>query len=190
MANGVPAGEHIKRSFILLRRCQLLSSRNSATPEIIRLHMHIADTYILNLLFDETDGGLLQETSRTLLLAAHFFLYLMLRQIPKNGAVAKVMLHRLESSIRQGQTAPKVWKDRLPALLWVLFVGATSCKPPAEGISKHWMWERLRDVSRLIRPASKESLTNVFRDFLWSEKICSPFLDEFWNLEYVELAPA
>ena len=146
--------------------------------------MHIADSYILHLLFGEEERELLQGPLRPILLAAHVFLYLMMRQVPKNGAVMRALVHRLDNSIQMRQTEPSVWENHLPALLWVLFVGAVAQEPLVEGIAKHWMKTQLRDTCRLLVPATKESIRDTLKGFLWCEKSCAPFFDKFWDFEF------
>lgn len=186
VADIIPGGDEVKRSFILLRRALLVCSWNAASLEIVRLHMHIADMSILHLLFEEKEKLLLQGPLRSLLLAAHVFLYVMMRQVPKNGAVARTLVHRLEESIRLGQMSLDLWGDHLSALIWVLFVGAAVCEPPIEGNAKPWMWLQFINICRSMLPTTKEALMNVLKKFLWSDKGCASFLDRFWSLDLVE----
>ena len=185
IADIVPGGNQVRRSFIMLRRALLVGSTSTTSLEIVRLHMHISDASILHLLFDEEESKLLQGPLRPLLLAAHVFLYLTMRQVPRDGAVAKALLRRLEESIQPMQMDLDAWKDHLPALIWIFFVGAAAAsKLPAKEISKHWMWVQLKALCRLVLPTAKESLLKVLKGFLWSDNGYASFLDEFWNLEF------
>ena len=175
--------------------------------------MNIAEMAILGLLFadaDEegngdgrqkstnynSDGKYLQKEEgavvivggplRALLLAAHVFLYIIMRQVAKDKAVARALTHRLEKSLRPWrQQDLGAWENCLPALLWALFVGAAAAPAPvalAQENEQHWIWWRLRELCGVMQLDSKKSLLDVLQRFLWIDERCTPRLDEFLSL--------
>jgi len=146
-----PGGARVKHAFVLLRRAIIARSKPLG-QEAVRLHMHIAESAILRLLFDEDDRRLLLGLLRPLLLAAHLYLYVAMRQVPKRGAVVRALVGRLTDSLRPGRADP------VPMLL-----PATTCR------------------AMTIQPGSKGVLKDMLGSFLWHDKYCSSFLDDFWE---------
>lgn len=177
-----PGGQMVKQCFTLLLRAGFACGRRAAPEEVVKIHMNVAETAILRLLFDESQNHVLVGPLRPVLLAAHVFLYISMRQVARNGAVVMALTRRLEEFFRTWQLEPELWGDWQPVLLWALFVGVAA-KPQLPGIQEDWMWLRLRYICRIMGVATKESLLGVLRGFLWIEARCLPRLDEFLSLD-------
>lgn len=177
-----PGGRIVKECFTLLLRAGFACGRRAAPEEVVKIHMNVAETAILRLLFDESQNHMLVGPLRPVLLAAHLFLYISMRQLPRNSAVAMALTSRLEEFFRNWQPEPELWGDYQPVLLWAMFVGVAA-KPRLQRIQEDWMWLRLRYVCRLMGITTKESLLDVLQGFLWIEARCTPRLDEFLSLE-------
>jgi len=177
-----PGGHNVKQCLVLLRRAILVSG-TSASSEIVRLHMHKADGAIVHLLFDEDEASSLSGPLRPLLLAAHLFLYVAMRQVPKRGPVVLAMVDRLEDALRPGHMDSAIWGDHLPMLLWAVFVGAlaTTTSPGVrmEG-GEHWLRAQFGILCRVLQPLDKNGVEEMLKAFVWRDKLCGAMLDDVW----------
>jgi hypothetical protein len=175
--------------FSLLRQASYSQDSFSVSASSIRILMNSADTFILKFLFHDELDDISPGARRlsTLLLAAHVFLYIALREVPTKSAIMKILRGRLEKVLSNIDSDLETWKMHLPALLWVTFIGAAAAKGAAkceeDGLQQMLASRFETALFRMTERHNVASLGDVehaLRMFLWKDKFCGPALNEMW----------
>lgn len=141
--------------------------------------MNYADTYILEYLFSDRAGNDSPGKRRllTLLLAAHVFLYAVLRKVPRRSHLTRVLVSRLQTALSDVE----VWRDHHPVLAWAAFAGMIGS---AGREDKNGTFSEVFDValdgikqSGALPAGSKQELQPLLAAFLWDDKLCRPAMD-------------
>lgn len=142
--------EDLVSVFFALRQAVLAKEHGVDAPHGIRIMLNIADVYILRQL--ETEPTTPSEHRfKTLFSAAHVFLYVNLRQVPRNGPLVRILVGRLRDALERTDFNVSAWAAYLGDLLWVLFVGAVVTEGRGDDDDDGWFLPRLKTVLRMLR---------------------------------------
>lgn len=169
----------LKTIFLFLRQAILCKRYKVCVPNGVRIIFNIADCHILDHLSTEPVSPDAHRF-KTLLLATHVFIYAVKRQMPKGGAIVSILIERLKLSLQASGVYVMAWADHLPALAWVLFIGAATSEGANEENSE-WFSSRLQFVVHLMQIRNKAQLLDRLKMFVWTEDCCNNFLNIWWE---------
>ncbi|KAH6658178.1 hypothetical protein BKA67DRAFT_557350 [Truncatella angustata] len=171
------------RIFVQIRQLLLARQSSVVSLDALRTLLNMADDAILRHLYqDSTDVSDASRRSRALVLAAHVFTYVTLRQVPPSSPLVRRMCARLQSIVGLTSSAREIWTENMAALLWVAFVGllgmgtGTGAKTPPGG---QWFLALFQcTVQRHPQGCSPGdgSIRRLLSSFLWDELCCQPLL--------------
>lgn len=173
------AAEILKSIFPYLRQAILCRKYRIAAPNGIRVILNVAEFHILDHIEDEAHSPR-DHRFKTLILAAHVFLYAGLRQLPPMGALIRIMLDRLRDALGAGEIMAETWRDHLSDLLWVLSVGAAA-SPKDRYETGLWFSSRLELVLRLLQIRTRTALEAVLQRYVWADEYGHDFLGMWWK---------
>lgn len=158
-----------------MRRSSMVS------PETLRILLNIVDDAILRHLYQEDiDISDTERCSRALLLAAHIFMYVTLRQVPPKSPLLRRMCTRLQSTVRSTAFAEEIWRGNEVALLWIAFVGLLGMgEEIGASLEGQWFLNVFRSTfQRQSQDFSTQngSLCGMLSTFLWDDPYCQPLL--------------
>ncbi|KAI0883021.1 uncharacterized protein GGS22DRAFT_34545 [Annulohypoxylon maeteangense] len=169
---------------------QLLLARQSTVPHEAQLILlNIVDELILQYLYQDQDrfeDRSIPRNSCALVLAAHVFMYVTLRQVPPKSPLIRRICTRLLDVVKFGvevgidPTAKQIWKEDKTALLWIAFVGILGTGERTETCLEgqsflHLFWLAIQEHSRDFSPGTG-NLQDTLSAFLWDESSCQPLL--------------
>ncbi|KAI1206787.1 uncharacterized protein F4807DRAFT_214794 [Annulohypoxylon truncatum] len=168
--------------FIQIR--QLLSARQLTTgsPETFRVPPAALDELILRYLYRDCvdDVSDSRRRSYALVLAAHIFMYVTLRQAPPKSPLVHRMCIRLQGAVGITPPARQLWAENEAALLWIAFVGLLGTGERAEtcpaGQSFLYLFRSVVERYPSDSPQGADSLHEMLSAFLWDESYCRPLL--------------
>jgi hypothetical protein len=119
------------------------------------------------------------DLSEALLLAAHLYLHLAVRELPGTARMHLNMLGKLHAAVPESlANVVLLWDDlSLEVLLWVLFVGAAAARAHA---SRPVFVRRLREVSVAVGVASRADLEAALKGVLWLDRFCERHCEGIW----------
>jgi hypothetical protein len=165
---------------------QFVSSAISLRPDDVSLGslsnmVYYLEHRLLSLKPNPADTGTLPDfqvdLSKMLLPAAHLFLHLAIRELPKTAKMHLNMLNILEATIPEDPTFILLQKSNsaLQVILWVLFIGSAA----AHGQSTQFM-ERLRQTCISLGLSHQDDFSRALKSVLWSEKFCGHYSSVIW----------
>ncbi|KAH8901156.1 hypothetical protein GQ53DRAFT_740256 [Thozetella sp. PMI_491] len=173
-------GDHT-RIFMQLR--QLLLARQSFTVsrEDLRTLFSIVEGSILQYLYQDCmDASDTSRRSHTLVLAAHVFMYVALREVPTNSPVVRRLCVRLQSAVGRNPSSTELWAENRAALLWIAFVGLLGVGQAATAGPEG---QRFLDLFHSTKKAwlddfhqARGGIRRALAAFLWDETHCQPLL--------------
>ncbi|KAH6893540.1 hypothetical protein B0T10DRAFT_457640 [Thelonectria olida] len=172
---------HHGRIFAQLRRL-LLARQSSMVPlEALRALFNVVDDSILRHLYQDCIGlSDASRRSRTLVLAAHVFMYVTLRQVPPKSPLVRRMCTRLQNTVGSSPTAREIWTDNGTALLWIAFVGLLGTGEGAETCLEGQWFLKLFQSTVQGYPQDfargNGGVRGILSTFLWDELYCAPLL--------------
>ncbi|KAH6667055.1 hypothetical protein F5X68DRAFT_279340 [Plectosphaerella plurivora] len=189
--------------FMLLR--QAICAHASSIPVTvasIRVIMTTADVRMLEFLFPDSDTsshGKAQSPSRlagnspvtALVLAAHVFLYVVLRHVPTTSQLLRILCGRLRNFLQQG---PRVlpaayvvdaWTGNAAFLVWIAFAGVVGSGWSRQN-ADNAEWFRSLFYSAVLRAGDEGVISSAYDDdalealletFLWTDTECGTALE-------------
>jgi hypothetical protein len=166
---------------------QFVSSAISSRPNDVSLGcisnmVYYLEHRLLSLKPNPTDTGTLPglqvDLSKMLLPAAHLFLHLAIRELPKTAKMHLNMLNILEATVPQDPSFILLQRsnDALQIILWVLFIGAAA----AHGQTCQFV-ERLRQTCISLALSHQDEFVWALKGVLWSEKFCGHYCSVIWD---------
>lgn len=162
--------------FVLLR--QVIWARDSKqNPHVTRILMNTADGMISKCLVGRVSESLRSSLEVALLLAAHVFLYAVLRKIPPAGNLLQTLLARLELHMKS--FTPNLESPvEVHAWLWLLFAGflVESSNPQLRSNKFALQLELFCRSSAIL---DRGFVVHTLKEFLWVEAACMGPLEGF-----------
>jgi hypothetical protein len=172
----------------ILRSLQLVSSSsdpNCSTfnPEIIGMQIYSIE-YDLLMLNGDTRTAV--ESNRrpssevaVLKVAAHLYLYLVLRKLPSGSPVFSELIIRLRTALEKQDEA---WwtscKERMVWYIWILFMGYVAA---AERAEKWWFVPATLPICGTLGVTTEFMLREVLKTAVWQEVSCDRWVKSFWS---------
>ncbi|KAI8623509.1 hypothetical protein F5Y19DRAFT_458120 [Xylariaceae sp. FL1651] len=167
--------------FVNLRQLLLARRSSMLSIETLRNQLNAVDALILQHLYsDRIDVSDSRRRSRALVLAAHVFMYITLRDVPPKSPLLRRMCTRLQTIIGSSPSTSKTWTENRSVLLWVAFVGLLGTGH-GTGSCPNGQW-----FLNLFHTVAKEcsgdfhlgrgSIYRLLSNFLWDELHCQPLL--------------
>jgi hypothetical protein len=119
------------------------------------------------------------DLSQTLLLAAHLYIHLAIRELPGTAKMHLRMLQDLRASIPFDLSSLlfQASEAYLDILLWILFLGAAAA---IEESTKHFFVQNLQHVCAVLAVDSKTDFENAIRGVLWLDGFCLNHCAAIW----------
>lgn len=111
--------------------------------------------------------------------AAHIYLYLMIRQIPRGSPAFNPLSRRLRVALEEQDE--QWWcsnKDREYWLLWMLFIGYVAT---SEVVSKQWFLQNALGVCKSQEVTTRDDLLDILRSVMWNGSRGREEVDLFWR---------
>jgi hypothetical protein len=151
------------------------------SPEDLRTMLNFVDESILQHLYqdytDTSDAGI---RSHALVLAAHVFMYVTLRQVPLRSPLVRTICTRLQNTLALTTSARETWTDHRAALLWIAFVGLLGTGQEAETSPEgQWFLSLFQSTVQRCRPdfpSNVHCIGRTLSTFLWDGHYCQPLL--------------
>ncbi|RNJ55551.1 hypothetical protein D7B24_008415 [Verticillium nonalfalfae] len=208
-ANGSATAACVHTILTLLRQAICAQTSDSVGADGIRILMGTADSCILNFLYGGAAGAAdyrLSSSSaasyaapsssaahaadkrvRALVLGAHIFLYVALRDVPPTSQLLTILCCRLRALLTELDEPPAAGVGRGALSLWLAFVGLVGSGGGhgAAAGSENAQWfaamfqTALRDTTPggTLTEAGRRDLRTTLRSFLWEERHCRAVLD-------------
>lgn len=111
--------------------------------------------------------------------AAHLWLYLVIREIPRTSQLLSRLVERLQDGleIQLGGWWNSTY-ERQTWLLWMLFVGAAAS---AGRFERWWFVKELGMVCRILGIWHVEGLEDALKRVLWQDAWCKDHVQSLWN---------
>jgi hypothetical protein len=111
--------------------------------------------------------------------AAHLYLYLVLRKLPSGSPVFSELIMRLKTALEKQD---EIWwnsgKERMVWRLWILFMGYVAA---AERAEKWWFVQATLPICGTLGVSSEFMLGSVLRTAVWQEIPCDRWAKSFWS---------
>lgn len=120
------------------------------------------------------------EFSHLLLLAAHLYLHLAIRELPGTASMHLNMLTTLVALLPSDMSGMVLMESEisLSVLLWALFVGAAAASNhPARSA----LIQDLGFLSLALGLATKKEFTNALKGVLWLDRFCHKHCEKIWQ---------
>ncbi|KAH6967697.1 hypothetical protein BKA56DRAFT_622568 [Ilyonectria sp. MPI-CAGE-AT-0026] len=172
---------HHHRIFALLRQLLLAHKSSMVSLAVVRTLLTVADAAILQHLYrDCIDVSDASRRSHALVLAAHVFMYITLRQVPPKAPLLRRMCARLQSTLGLAPHARDTWSGNRAALLWIAFVGLLGTGEGAETSPREqWFLSLFQSIVQGYPQdflPGNGSIQRTLSTFLWDEAHCQPLL--------------
>lgn len=172
---------HHHQIFAQLRQLLLAHKSSMVSLGVVRTLLNIADDAILQHLYqdciDVSDAG---RRSHALVLAAHVFMYITLRQVPGKAPLLRRMCARLQSTLGLAPYATDTWPGNRAALLWIAFVGLLGTGEGMETCpGEQWFLSLFQSIVQGYPQdfiPGNGSIQRTLSTFLWDEPHCQPLL--------------
>ncbi|KAG7141655.1 hypothetical protein HYQ45_001801 [Verticillium longisporum] len=194
-ANGSATAACVHTILTLLRQAICAQTSDSVAADGIRILMGTADSCILSFLYGGGADPQLSSSSaadkrvRALVLGAHIFLYVALRDVPPTSQLLTILCCRLRALLTDLDEPPAAGVGRGALSLWLAFVGLVGSGGvdggDAAAGSENAQWfaamfqTALRDTTPggTLTEAGRRDLRTTLRSFLWEERHCRAVLD-------------
>ncbi|KAI1452852.1 hypothetical protein F4805DRAFT_402803 [Annulohypoxylon moriforme] len=167
--------------FTQLRQLSLARQSSMVSFETQRTLLNVTDEIILQYLYqDRPDNASDPGSSHALVLAAHIFMYVTLRQVPPRSPQIRRICVRLLGMVGIGPPAERTWVKNKAALLWIAFVGLLGTGERVETCPLgqsfvHIFRSAIREYPRDFLHGTS-NLYKMLSTFLWDESYCQPLL--------------
>jgi hypothetical protein len=114
-------------------------------------------------------------------MAAHLYLHLGIRELPRAAKMHRLMLDTLVASLLAfsvDDVIPSSMKIYLPILLWVLFIGATAS---SDRIQRVYFVTRLQEIVMILGVADLEHFVSILQDIMWTDKFYEKHCPGIWE---------
>ena len=111
--------------------------------------------------------------------AAHLWLYLFIRELPRTSQLLYHLVQRLQNKLEihlDGWWSSNY--ERQTWLLWMLFMGAAAS---AGRYERWWFVKEMSTVCRAMRIWSREELEEALKRVLWQHVWCQDYVKSVWN---------
>ncbi|KAG7139781.1 hypothetical protein HYQ45_003321 [Verticillium longisporum] len=217
-ANGSATAACVHTILTLLRQAICAQTSDSVGADGIRILMGTADSCILNFLYGGAAGAAdyrlsssssssfaassaassssathaAEKRVRALVLGAHIFLYVALRDVPPTSQLLTILCCRLRALLTELDEPPAAGVGRGALSLWLAFVGLVGSGGGHGGGGGHgaagsenaqWFAAMFQTALRDTTPggtlteAGRRDLRATLRSFLWEERHCRVVLD-------------
>lgn len=120
----------------------------------------------------------LPNEAAALKVAAHLYLYLLLRKLPSGSPVFSELTTRLLSALKKcDEVSEESHKDGLMWRLWILFVGYAAA---AEREDKWKFVKGARQTCNALHITSEAHLKSSLRETVWQEPSCERWAKRLW----------
>ena len=175
-----PSCDHAQ-IFTQLRQLLLVRKSSTISREDLRTLFNVVEGSILQYLYrdciDASDTG---RRSHALVLAAHIFMYVALREVPANSPVIRRMCARLQRTVGRSLSSTEVWAENGAALLWIPFVGLLGVGEGARaGPQGQWFLNLFQSSAKGWPEEfhrARGGIRRALSAFLWDETHCQPLL--------------
>jgi hypothetical protein len=177
--------------FTILRQLAMLQMPEWAgalSPNDTRVLLNGCDTYVLSNFSEHTTASPKHLVTRSLLAAAHVFLYGALRNIPMKSKIYQVLISRLQKTLEEVEVLLTAWKDDASPFLWVLFIGYAATYEPESSrkFLNQWFLYRLKVFLSVLQqetPISKDIVMERLKGLVWTEGFCAAALESLWEAD-------
>lgn len=171
--------EDIASIFRCIHQSVIAKKHGVGGPVPTRILHNIAEMYILRRVEREPRTPD-EHRLRTLCLAAHVFLDVGMRLIPRNAPLTRKLVGRLRDALdnRIPMNVAAWPRSRLQDLLWVLFAGSVIADGYEHGA---WFSVRLQTVVKMTGYRSQDEVRNTLRRYVWSDVVGLEYLDKTWE---------
>jgi len=120
------------------------------------------------------------DLSKSLLLAAHLYLHLGVRELPKNAKMHLTLLNRLNTSLLEAPLHAMSLDSNvsLPILLWILFIGVAAA---GDQDSRVILVNRLQLVVFDLQITSQDEFETKLHSVLWSKRFYDVYGPGIWR---------
>ncbi|KAF2420282.1 hypothetical protein EJ08DRAFT_28454 [Tothia fuscella] len=117
--------------------------------------------------------------SNVLLLAAHLYLHLAIRELPGTAKMHLNMLNQLYRAIPDNlSVAVLLWDNSsLEVVIWVLFIGAAAADGHA---CRKFFVQKLREVIVVLEVLNRVEFEETLRGVLWLNRFCKTHCFQVW----------
>ncbi|KAH8817470.1 hypothetical protein F5884DRAFT_250899 [Xylogone sp. PMI_703] len=170
--------------FSQLRQLLLARQSSMVSQETLQILLNAVDESILIHLYqDRVDIFGVTRCSCALILAAHVFMYVTLRQVPHRSPLVRRMCNRLQSLVGLTSPAEMTWTENSAALLWIAFVGLLGTGERVESCPEGQWFLNLFESTVQGYPQgllqNNGSIRKILSTFLWDESYCQPVLEKY-----------
>ncbi|KAL6691207.1 hypothetical protein J3F84DRAFT_167314 [Trichoderma pleuroticola] len=135
------------------------------------------DLLMLNETPPSQKTGRLPNEAAALKVAAHLYLYLLLRKLPSGSPVFSELTTRLLNALKKCKVSEQSHKDGLMWRLWIFFVGYAAA---AEREDKWEFVKGARRTCNALRITSETQLNSSLRATVWQEPSCERWAKGLW----------
>ncbi|KAK5994942.1 hypothetical protein PT974_03331 [Cladobotryum mycophilum] len=112
-------------------------------------------------------------------IAAHTYLYLVMRELPSRSYIVSTLIARLQAAL---EIQNKEWWNsdtkRQKWLLWIQFIGYGAATGTAE---KWWFVEHIDLMCRMLGIVTRDEFQRCLRSILWQEMWCGNHCRDLWS---------
>jgi hypothetical protein len=186
-----PASNLIRSNVIEIMGCLRVISAAISTPQpeitdrrSIGNAVYSVEHHLLTLQPEVMEANSSQilglDMSQGLLIAAHLFLHLAIRELPSTAKMHINMLNILKSSIpvEEAGDIRQLSEDTLRLLVWTLFMGAAAT---SEQSNRTDFVKGLRMVCSVLNVQSYEEFERVLKGVLWLDRFCELHCSTVWD---------
>ncbi len=191
-------GNDILRIFSALRLAICAKRSGSVSPNSIRTILNLEEHRLLEKFYGDSFEGIStsdQSVVTAIALAAHLFLYVILRQVPTNIPLVRTMSSRMQKSIQKMTETQRTTPEYAAALEWVACVGILGTWTGASEISVESIY-----FTTLLENSWHDSNSAVYdtaelgqrlSQFLWDAEHCNQTMREAveWGQAYRVASP-
>jgi hypothetical protein len=115
------------------------------------------------------------------MMAAHLYLHLGIRELPRTAKMHRLVIDTLVASLLAFSTddvAPSSMDISLPILMWVLFIGATAS---SDQIQRDYFVTRLQEITLVLGVMNLQQFVGILKDIMWADKFYEKYCSDVWE---------
>jgi hypothetical protein len=114
-------------------------------------------------------------------MAAHLYLHLGIRELPRTARMHRLMLDTLVTSLLAfsvDEVVPSSMDTSLPILMWVLFIGATAS---SDCTQRTYFLTRMQEVTLILGVMDLQHFVGTLQNIMWAEKYYEKHCPDIWD---------